>query len=693
MGSKISKAVWPPPSGKAAMARPGIDHDPQHQNHRCQGISLSEVASEAPTINIARTLAALPTRATSQPDSTTPPASSLDAMDIQANDQLQHTSSLIIAGHSEYTMVAASEPASSAHQAQTESTPQPPLADPGHQEYSFPPPPPPPPSNPSESTTIQCLTCCEQFPENQEHLTVVRPCRICGSAFCGVCIKKMFTEATKNTSRMPPRCCGQLQLHVARPFLSKTEAMRYRQKYEEWSTANPFYCPVPTCSVFIPNRLLPISGALKDGKRRVDSVIGTPTSPVITCPNCEADICTSCRQPAHSNTMCNKLEFGVDAGTAELLKSWGYKRCPKCGNGIRRMYGCNHMECLCGAHWCWECQLPRDECDGNCTEMEDEYDGTDDEGESQTEEDTQHVGSLTPASSDNTEGPSTSATEAPTQSNVEARSMTPPPPRNLDARPRGYWEETGLDFGDEPSDDIADRAWQCRHNFLTAKVGFKESLMKAPTTTNMECSRCWNTVYPEMLMPESVNTGGKRMVPVISQRYGLGGTVRTRSRGRGRGRGAVGIGRGMLVRGDATAGTEMSALLSQTFPATSTLDGFLADDRVVGTGPVIDSYGRVITTNEVAQQLERSTSFEILNNNKVEPCFNIYGSSVPTKGHSYSQSIFNSTDDHETHMSPFSFAYECDYCGTLVCAACKAEILAEQEKADLEDEERNESQG
>lgn len=30
------------------------------------------------------------------------------------------------------------------------------------------------------------------------------------------------------------------------------------------------------------------------------------------------------------------------------------------------MYGCSHMQCTCGAHWCWWCLRSIDECQGDC---------------------------------------------------------------------------------------------------------------------------------------------------------------------------------------------------------------------------------------------------------------------------------------------------------------------------------------
>jgi hypothetical protein len=197
------------------------------------------------------------------------------------------------------------------------------------------------PTLPLQEPEIQCIICCTELPnaKDPKHVKeVIKPCRQCGSVYCGSCIKSMFTECCKDITRMPPRCCGPIQIHHAKPLLTREELAEFKSKYEEWLTPHPFYCPVPTCSTFIPERLLPEHATKKKGKR-VDSGVGTPTSKTFACPTCTADICPECRQVAHPDAICNISEFGIDAETTELLKSWGYKKCPKCGHGLKRMYG------------------------------------------------------------------------------------------------------------------------------------------------------------------------------------------------------------------------------------------------------------------------------------------------------------------------------------------------------------------
>jgi hypothetical protein len=350
--------------------------------------------------------------------------------------------------------------------------------------------------------------------------------------------------------------------------------------------------------------------------------------------------------------MCENLAFGVDEETAKLLMSWGYKRCPKCFNGVKRMYGCNHMECLCGAHWCWVCQKPNDECPGNCYEEEDEY--TDDE-----DEEAEEVAEIT--SPENSEATATTgeaiaeSTEAP----IETATVSQPVPRtrNLDARSREYWEDSGLEFGDEPTNDYADRAWNCSHQFETIKVSFEDSLRSGPSTTGIECTRCWNPVHPEIQMRNPINNGGARVVAGTARGY-TGHTRTSRGRGRERGRGATFMAE--LVRGDATVGTELRE------PFTREL--------------VVDTYGRMITTTEIDVGSTRRASIH----NPTE-CYSRPSSLMSDTRVNYSHSQhsgFEGTVDeiHRHSNTTFSFAFECDHCGIVVCNTCKLNALAEQEE-------------
>lgn len=494
-----------------------------------------------------------------------------------------------------------------------------------------------------EEPEVQCIACCTQLPKEKEPMyarEVIKPCRSCNSAYCVSCVKGMFLNACKDSTRMPPRCCMQIHLHHIKPHLTDEEISEYKARYEEWSTPKPFYCPVPICSAFIPDRLLSLRAGAK-GKRKADSGIGTPTLPSIQCPKCESEICVDCRQMCHPGNLCANMDFGVDVDTAALLKAWGYKRCPKCCQGLKRMYGCNHMECRCGAHFCWGCMKSRDECEGGCYEDEDGDEPSDsepDEPEPLPEPDdgTAMV----------TEGADNDVADSAPQTTESVVTVTATPsqvthrPRNLDGGGAHYWEEQDLDFGDEPTDDVQDRVWECHHDFEPYTISLPDAISKHPSMLEMECVKCWRTILPGIETPAKPSTVPNSSKPVRSHT----------GRGRGRGRGARGRGRGCglvarprpeayvaprgLIRSDATVGT--APHLTAQLPSFPGLSSRAPSDAMESVQP-----------GTIPKKIAASGS----------PASNVF--SEPSR--------------------LLSVAQECYSCSLLVCKDCANRILAQRE--------------
>ena len=158
---------------------------------------------------------------------------------------------------------------------------------------------------------------------------------------------------------MPARCCTNVIHHaVATDILDEETLARYKLRYEEFCTPKPFHCPVPTCSAFIPPRKLKST----DHHKR------------LACPTCATRLCTKCRQVAQQGHQCSTAHDAVLA----KIRALKYKSCPKCGTGgkhvysrpvihtdivsVLKMYGCDHIRCHCGAHWCWSCERSIDVC-------------------------------------------------------------------------------------------------------------------------------------------------------------------------------------------------------------------------------------------------------------------------------------------------------------------------------------------
>jgi len=176
---------------------------------------------------------------------------------------------------------------------------------------------------------------------------------------------------------MPPKCgCSAVPLSAVANLLTNAQIELYKAKYEEWATPDRLYCPRPKCSTFIPQRMyikIRQEPAVPPREGRAgDTILPNPIlslqngslrkefKPRVACPACGTSVCTKCKSLSHIIGECS--ENDLDPVLEEQLKKWKIKRCPKCRAGLRRMYGCSHIECRCGAHFCWECMLPINQC-------------------------------------------------------------------------------------------------------------------------------------------------------------------------------------------------------------------------------------------------------------------------------------------------------------------------------------------
>ena len=517
---------------------------------------------------------------------------------------------------------------------------------------------------------VQCLACCKPLP-NPKHPNyaeeVVQPCRSCESEYCTACVRAMFVNASKSTTRMPPRCCVQIHLHHARPYLSPEEVAVFKAKYEEWSTLKPFYCPVPRCSTFIPDRLLPVRP--DPSKKRADSGMGTPMALIFPCPSCATEVCLGCRQIAHPGSMCVATRSGVNIEMSALLKSWGYKQCPKCGHGLKRMFGCSHMECRCGAQFCWGCLNSRDACYGGCSdddETEDEL--LTDSDEVDVNEGDDSLPLVNTPNSRRTPPATTGGMHVPSKGTLPEISVPEylngvqelVRQQNLDSGSQRYWEEQELDFGREPDEDIPDRSWDCSHaEFFTHEITLSMALSTYPSSADMECTKCWTTIYPDIKPPPPTSHAAQREPKILFGRYvQRNRTVRRTSRQRRRWdmqpRG--------LYRNGATVGTAPHLTtpipsMSKSMPAREAPSS-MGDIHYAATNA--DNHRTSISTTEPGQRGRTSVA-------SAPPAGTTNTSNKVPPSHFFSNSPSSSS---------FSLAHECLVCGLLVCDTCKAACCA-----------------
>lgn len=126
-----------------------------------------------------------------------------------------------------------------------------------------------------------CIACTDT------DVPLIRPCRHCSTDYCEECLAGMFTAATDDFTRMPPRCCHFIQIHTVICHLLQDEVKAYRAKFEEWIAPVKFYCPSPKCSAFVPERRLPAPDSTphRDATRSLSSILSEVVEAVVRDPS------------------------------------------------------------------------------------------------------------------------------------------------------------------------------------------------------------------------------------------------------------------------------------------------------------------------------------------------------------------------------------------------------------------------
>ncbi|RDL37884.1 uncharacterized protein BP5553_05317 [Venustampulla echinocandica] len=245
---------------------------------------------------------------------------------------------------------------------------------------------------PDERMVNTCTVCLESVKPDD----ILYTCTKCTKGeYCATCLKDWFLDACRNEAKMPPKCCKAIPLVSISNLLTIAEIDLYKEKYLEWSTDDRRYCPIRSCSAFIPpSLLLEPSRTPERETQQLESLLPEnaqqtteppqwvdlqlyidgweapkkPLKPNVACPKCSVMVCTRCRSVSHLGD-CPPDD--ISAHFQEKLRKLNVKRCPKCRAGIRKMVGCSHIECRCGAHFCWECMRPMNVCDGECEDNED----------------------------------------------------------------------------------------------------------------------------------------------------------------------------------------------------------------------------------------------------------------------------------------------------------------------------------
>ncbi|KAI5240555.1 hypothetical protein E4T43_05979 [Aureobasidium subglaciale] len=178
-----------------------------------------------------------------------------------------------------------------------------------------------------EATVILCVACTENFPWYDILQT---PCE---HHYCVECLAELFEHSMVDETLYPPRCCRQpIPLDDAKLLLHPKLIRNFERKSIELDTKDRTYCFDPRCSTFIP--------------------AGHITDNIAGCPGCGKRTCAICKVAAHRGDCPRDEALQQFLQAADQL---GWQRCYSCHRVVELRTGCNHITCLCGAHFCYVC--------------------------------------------------------------------------------------------------------------------------------------------------------------------------------------------------------------------------------------------------------------------------------------------------------------------------------------------------
>jgi hypothetical protein len=175
----------------------------------------------------------------------------------------------------------------------------------------------------------------------------------CGHIYCGECFETSCLSAPATEAGLQVACHGEastcntiiplsfiqenLPSAVFEDILDKS-FNNYVQRHMDTLR----FCPTPRCG-------------------HIYRLTQNTQEPIArTCSGCFARSCSGCgsaeMHPGYSCGEWRAAKAGTDEGTKRLRQKLGIKDCPKCGVGIEKTDGCNHMTCqACKCHMCWVC--------------------------------------------------------------------------------------------------------------------------------------------------------------------------------------------------------------------------------------------------------------------------------------------------------------------------------------------------
>ncbi|KAL7617119.1 hypothetical protein Lser_V15G01519 [Lactuca serriola] len=185
--------------------------------------------------------------------------------------------------------------------------------------------------------------------DTKAHSKMFSNSKVCGHLFCVDCIREHVSVKIKENMaevKCPdPKCKRLIGPELCGSIVPKEVLERWEDALCESLilATQKFYCPFKDCSAML----------VDDGGEAVTSS---------ECPNCHRLFCAQCKVAWHTGIDCHEFKSlkkdernPEDLMLMQLAKNKQWKRCPSCNFIVEKRYGCHHISCRCGQHFCYGC--------------------------------------------------------------------------------------------------------------------------------------------------------------------------------------------------------------------------------------------------------------------------------------------------------------------------------------------------
>ncbi|KAI5925437.1 hypothetical protein F4810DRAFT_79656 [Camillea tinctor] len=198
-------------------------------------------------------------------------------------------------------------------------------------------------------TTESCVVCGEdkRVSEMPHRRRITKACSH-KSDICKECVASWITSSleTVRYDRLKcPECVQLLKFENVRAFATPDTFKRYDELFTRAKlTSIPEFqwCLNPRCD----------SGQILAKK-----------CTKAKCHDCRYTWCAHHNVPWHRGETCKEYDnrnrdHSKDERLSEKKVRKTSRKCPKCKGNVHKYLGCDHITCICGHQWCWECFEP-----------------------------------------------------------------------------------------------------------------------------------------------------------------------------------------------------------------------------------------------------------------------------------------------------------------------------------------------